>query len=283
MKSKAWVVVFQCLATRSTHLDLVNDLSTEGFLKALFRFVARRGLVSDLYSDNGTNFVGANRKLKEYHDFLREQENFDAISQWCSIRGIKWHFIPPSSPHMGGSWESFVKLVKTLLPQVYGESYLTYEEFYTVLCRIEMILNSRPITKMSDDVTDVTALTPGHFIIGRPLNDVIEPDYTEVNVNRLTKFQRLQQLKQVFWKRFFNEYLHQLQMRYKWHTKIEVRKGQVVIIKDDNVTSIHWILGKIETLHPGSDGITRVVTVKTRNGMVMRQLVKLCFSPISDN
>jgi hypothetical protein len=283
IKTKAWISVFQCLVTRSIHLELASGMSSEDFINVLYRFVSRRGFISDMYSDNGTNFVGANNDLKEYYDWFSSQENFNEISKWCDIRGIKWHFIPPSAPHMGGTWESAVKLVKTLLPEVYGDSFLTYEEFYTVLCRIEMILNSRPITKMTDDFSDITALTPGHFLIGRPINDVIEPDYTDFNPLRLSRFQRLQQLKQVFWKRFFDEYLHQLQMRFKWHSKIEVRVGQVVIIKDENVPSTHWLLGKIETLHPGSDDVTRVVTLRTKNGTIVRPLAKLCFLPISDN
>lgn len=283
IKTKGFVSVFQCATTRAIHLELAGDLSSDSFINCLYRFVGRRGAISDLYSDNGTNFKGAERKLNELYEMFQDQEESDKVRNWCERKQIQWHFIPPQCPHMGGTWEASVKLTKTLLVKYLTDAYLSYEEFNTVLCRIESVLNSRPITKLSDDETDLNALTPGHLIIGRPLNELVEPDITHLQMNRLSRFQYLTRLKQDFWKQWTHDYLHQLQMRYKWHDKIQVKVGQMVIIKDDNLPSFEWLLGRIIELHPGSDSIVRVVTVRTKNGNTKRHLAKLCYLPIEDN
>lgn len=283
IKSKGYVSVFQCLATRAIHLELAGDMTSDCFLNCLYRFVGRRGEVSDLYSDNGTNFKGAHNKLNDLHRLFEAQEFNMELGNWCEVKQVNWHFIPATCPHMGGTWESAVKLTKTLLVKFLSDAYLSYEEFSTVLCRIESILNSRPITKLTDDETDLNALTPGHLIIGRPLNELIEPDIGELNIGRLSRFQYLTKLKQDFWKRWTQDYLHQLQMRYKWHDKVKVRVGQIVIVKEDNIPSFNWILGRITELHSGSDNITRVVTLRTKKGEMRRHLAKLCYLPIKDN
>jgi hypothetical protein len=64
VRLKAYVCVFVCLF-KAVHLELVSDLSSDGFLAALRRFIARRGIPNHIFSDNGTNFVGANNQLKE--------------------------------------------------------------------------------------------------------------------------------------------------------------------------------------------------------------------------
>ncbi|XP_055588999.1 uncharacterized protein LOC129741299 [Uranotaenia lowii] len=78
---KGYVAVFICLCTKAVHLELVSDLSTERFLQAFHRFVARRGRCSDVYSDNGTNFVGARNKLKELFALLKDQKHREDIIQ----------------------------------------------------------------------------------------------------------------------------------------------------------------------------------------------------------
>jgi hypothetical protein len=89
------VALFICLATEAIHLELVTDCSTETFLGALKRFIARRGTVSSIYSDNGTNFVGANRELNNLRKlFISQEFKSDVINQLLKDK-ITWHFIPP--------------------------------------------------------------------------------------------------------------------------------------------------------------------------------------------
>ncbi|XP_055543605.1 uncharacterized protein LOC129729146 [Wyeomyia smithii] len=132
---KAYVCVFVCICTKAIHLELVTSLTTEGFLQALLRFVGRRGNVSDIYSDNGTNFIGAKRELQELFQLLKSQILQEKIAGFCQPRGINWHLVPPKAPHQGGLWEAGVKAMKTHLHRTLKEAYLTYEEMNTLLIK----------------------------------------------------------------------------------------------------------------------------------------------------
>ncbi|XP_017489493.1 PREDICTED: uncharacterized protein LOC108377740 [Rhagoletis zephyria] len=130
---KGYIAVFVCLATRAMHLEVVSDLTTDAFIAALKRFVSRRGLPSDMHSDNGTNFIGANRELMK--SFKQMSKSRD-VGSYMATSFINWHLIPPGAPHFGGIWESAVKATKFHLRRVLGETRLTYEEFATLLCEI---------------------------------------------------------------------------------------------------------------------------------------------------
>ena len=107
--SKAYIALFVCMVTKATHIELVSSLSTESFLLALKRFISRRGNPIVIHSDNGTNFKGANKRLRDLYLFLRAQENTEFIKSFLSQREIDWQFIPPNSPHWGGVWEAGIK------------------------------------------------------------------------------------------------------------------------------------------------------------------------------
>ncbi|XP_062557045.1 uncharacterized protein LOC134221894 [Armigeres subalbatus] len=158
---KAYISLFVCMSTKAIHLELVTSLTTDGFMSALHRFVGRRGNVSDLYSDNGTNFVGASKELIELRNLLKSQSLEQKVSEFCQVRRTTWHFIAPRAPHQGGLWESNVKCMKNHLYKSLSESHLTYEEINTLLIQIEAILNSRPLIPMNDDPFDYQALSPG--------------------------------------------------------------------------------------------------------------------------
>lgn len=280
--AKAYICIFVCFTTRAVHIELVVDLSTSAFIRTLQRFIARRGKCAQIYSDNATNFVGANNELKKIAELLRDPTHHAKISDFLAENSIKWTFIPPHSPHMGGLWEAAIKSAKTHLRRVVGTTPLTYEELYTLLVQIEACLNSRPLCAMSNDATDLNVLTPGHFLIGVPLTSLPETDVTDVAVNRLTRHQLLTQMRQHFWKRWSTEYLTQLQQRVKWThpSNADIRVNALVLLRDDNAPPLQWRLGRIIAVHPGRDGLIRIVDVKTMNGIVQRSLPKLCILPI---
>lgn len=147
---KGYICVFVCLVTKGIHLEAVENLSTEAFLAALVRFVSRRGLPEDMFSDNGTNFVGAKHELHELYELFKQQKTEREIFEFCYPRQINWRMIPPNAPHMGGLWEAGVKSTKTILKKVCQSAMLTMIEFSTLLCQIEALLNSRPLYAPSD-------------------------------------------------------------------------------------------------------------------------------------
>lgn len=278
---KAYLAVFVCCTTRAIHLEVVSSLSTDAFMAAFRRFTSRRGRPSDLYSDCGTNFIGADHEMKDFQRLILSQQHNTEVANQLSNQGIQWHFNPPASPHFGGLWESGVKSVKYHLRRVVGLQRLTFEEMTTVTSQVEAILNSRPLTPESSDPDDLNALTPGHFLTGGPLNAIPEPSVDHLNTNRLSRWQLLQQMTQSFWKRWSDEYLTRLQQRPKWMTgNRAIVVGDMVLIKDENLPPLRWKLGRVQTLHPGADSVVRVFTLKTSSGDLKRPVVKLCLLPI---
>ncbi|XP_063994337.1 uncharacterized protein LOC135171637 [Diachasmimorpha longicaudata] len=281
---KVYVAVFTCLAVKAVHLEVVSDLTTEAFLAALRRFIARRGCCRNIYSDNGTNFVGASNELKEIYELLKSVDLQQQAQSLLTNKRIQWHFIPPQSPHFGGLWEAAVKSFKHHLYRIVTNELLTIEEFNTLVIEIEAVLNSRPLTPMSSDPNDLLVLTPGHFLIGESLTCPREYDFTDASSNRLSSWQHIQKLKQHFWARWHREYISGLNSRSKWSQgEHHIQEGTVVLLKEDNLPALQWALGRVIKVRPGADGIIRAVTVKTAKGTFDRNVKKLAPLPITDS
>ncbi|CAH2083690.1 unnamed protein product [Euphydryas editha] len=274
---KGYVCLFICMATRAIHLEAVSDLTAVGFIAAFRRFVSRRGLCQHLYSDNGTNFVGADRELRLMFNRAKSQAP-DEIAQLLANEGTTWHFIPPQAPNFGGLWEAGIRSTKSHLKRVIGDSTLTFEELSTVLTQIEACLNSRPISCLSDHPDDPLPLTPGHFLIGESLITIPDNNYSDVSkLSGLQRWKLTQRMVHDFWKKWSDEYLVNLNQRFKWSMKrSEPEIDDVVIVRDQNIPPAKWLLGRVIEKHPGKDCITRVVTLRTKNGLCKRPCNKLC-------
>ncbi|XP_043660727.1 uncharacterized protein LOC122624982 [Drosophila teissieri] len=218
--TKGYVCVFVCFSTKAIHLEATSDLTTEKFLGAFSRFAARRGCSLHLYSDNGKTFVGAEKALTE--DFIAAVK--EKATSSFSHQSLSWHFNPPGAPHMGGLWEAGVKSFKTHFYKTTGNFKYTLEELSTLLCRIEACLNSRPISAMSEDPSDILALTPGHFLIGGPLLVPADPPTAGETSSILNRWQRLKALGQLFASRWKAEYLKEFHKRTKWQIPTYVRR-----------------------------------------------------------
>lgn len=145
-----------------------------------------------------------------------------------------------------------------------------------MLCRIESVLNSRPLTPSSNDPNDLDCLSPGHFIIGRPLCAVSEPEIPTSSVTLKNRWKLLHQVFQTFWRRWSNEYLHTLQAKARWLVGEEnIKLGELVLIKENCSSPLVWRLGRVQELLPGPDGIVRVVKLLTKQGVTTRPVVKL--------
>ena len=119
---------------------------------------------------------------------------------------------------------------------------------------------------MSSDPNDPTALTPAHFLIGRPLNMIPEPDYTSIPENRLSIWRFITRARQDFWKRWHVEYLSELQRRQKWSEgKGEITPGSVVIEIERDRPCSQWPLGVVVEVYPGNRGVIRVAKILTQS------------------
>ncbi|XP_058827759.1 uncharacterized protein LOC131687680 [Topomyia yanbarensis] len=173
--TKAYICLFVCFVTKAVHLELVHDLSAAAFLAALRRFVARRGRPTQLYSDNGKNFIGAKNELHQLYHMLNDCTEAGRIQQSCTDAHIIWHLNPPKTPHFGGLWEAAVKVAKSQLYRQLGNSRLSFEDMTTVLAEIEAAMNSRPVP-MTEDPEDYSVITPAHFLIGSSMHAVPDPN-----------------------------------------------------------------------------------------------------------
>ncbi|XP_047022485.1 uncharacterized protein LOC124631893 [Helicoverpa zea] len=280
---KGYICLFICMVTRAIHLEAVTDMTAKAFIAAFRRFTSRRGHCHDVYSDNGTNFVGADRQLRDMFNSAKSSIPGE-IAELLVLERTTWHYIPPHAPNFGGLWEAGIRSTKTHLKKVIGDATLTYEELTTVLAQVEACLNSRPITVLSDDPNDPLPLTPGHFLIGEPLLNLSDENYTNCNISSLDRWRLTQKMVNDFWNRWHKEYLVNLNQRYKWNTKqSEPDIDDIVILKEDNIPPSKWILGKIIKKHVGPDGITRVVSIKCKNGVYKRPVSKLCILPKNAN
>ena len=272
---KAYVCVFVSLSVKAVHLESVSDLTTDAFIATLRRFIARRGKPSLIWSNHGTNFVGTARELKELSVFLEHQKTQGVIFQFCS-NPRNWKFIPERAPNFGGLWESAVKSMKTHLRRVVSDVKLTFEEFTTFLTQVEAILNSRPHVPCPCDNAGIEPLTPGHFLLGKPLESLPDPPVSYRPISLLRRWHLCQSLIRHIWKRWSTEYLSTLRRYTKWHHPTRNPQiGDVVILQEDYLASSKWPMGRNVEVHPGSDGLVRVVQVKTSSGTYKRPISKI--------
>ncbi|XP_055598419.1 uncharacterized protein LOC129747991 [Uranotaenia lowii] len=191
-------------------------------------------------------------------------------------------FNPPKASHFGGLWEAAIFSAQKHFVRVIGNHTLAYDDMVTLLCQIEGCLNSRPITPLSDESSDLEPLTPGHFLIGSQLKAVPDNDLSAIQMNRLRKWQQTQKIFQDIWKRWHREYLCTLQARTKWcNTPVEIKPGQLVLLKDEGKIPMHWPTARITEIHPGDDGITRVVSVRSSSKVYTCPVTKICVLPFS--
>ena len=162
---KRWGAIFVCMNSRAVHLEVAKSLETDDFILLLMRFLNRRGHVKELRSDNGTNFVGADREIKEAIKHIDDEKVRSELLQ----RGCKWVFHPPGASHMSGVWERLVKSVKRSLKAIIGKDLINEEVLQTVFTEAERIANSRPLTRNSSSPDDDERLTTSHFLNIRPI------------------------------------------------------------------------------------------------------------------
>ncbi|XP_070067217.1 uncharacterized protein [Drosophila virilis] len=251
---KSYIAIYVCMAVKAVHIEIVSDLSTNKFLKSLKRMVACRGPVSHIYSDNATNFVGASNKLLELKKFMFNTSTQDAMLSYCSSEEITFHFIPLRALHFGGLWEAAVKSAKSLLVRTLANTRFTFEELNTTVVEIDAVLNSRPLSPLSSDPNDFSALTAGHFLNGDAPRVLPEREIIINNISNLDRYEQITAVKQQFWRRWSAEYVNGLRATTKWTSASpNLTVDSMVIIHEDNTPPLHWKLGRVESVVSGKD------------------------------
>ena len=271
---KSYAAIFICFTTKAIHLEPVENLTKEDCLDTLKRFTGRRGTPQVIYSDNSTTFIGARGDL-EFRRLIRDEEFKDLINNFARQNHNDWFTIPPRTPHFEGLWEAAVKSMKRHLYRTVGSTKLSTSDFTTLLIQIEAILNSHPLTDSSTYINDPIALTPVHFIIGRPITAIPESSSPK-NKTLSRHWRNIDKMIRQFLKKWSVEYLSSLQQRNKWRAEyVQPAVDDIVIIKEDNTPPMCWPLARIIQTFDDNDNIVRVVQVRTQTGVYIRPVSRL--------
>ena len=268
---KRWVALFTCFSIRAIHLEVVYTMSADSFIMALQRFAARRGLPISMRSDNGTNLVGAESELNAAWN----EVDTDQITAKARNRGIDWKFIAPKASEMGGVWERQIRTVRKCLSGILNpKTALDDEVLYTALCEAENLVNSRPITKVSQDPED-GVLTPNHLLL---MKANASDDHMAFNLGAIYRrnWKKVCMLRDQFWAKWSKEYLLNLQNRQKWDRKQEnFRVGEIIILVDTSIPRSQWPLGIVQKVIVGRDGLVRELDVKTKSTTLRRPISRV--------
>ncbi|KAL0164586.1 hypothetical protein M9458_040339, partial [Cirrhinus mrigala] len=195
-KVKRYGVLFTCLTVRAVHIEVAHSLDTDSCINAIRRFQARRGQVSIIRSDNGTNFVGTERELREALAKLDQSR----ISEVMMKKGVQWIFNPPAASHHGGIWERQIRTVRKVLNSVVKQQLLEDEGLHTLLCEVESIINGRPLTMNTDHPSDLEPLTPNHLLVLKTQPSFPPGVFTKDDVYARRRWRQIQYMADLFWR-----------------------------------------------------------------------------------
>ena len=274
-----FLVLFTCFSSRAIHLESITQLSADCFILALRRFLARRGPILSLRSDNGTNFVGAANEFRKLYNEMDHTKISNFLSEE-RCEWIRWERNPPEASHTGGVWERQIRSVRNTLSALLDEhsSLLTDEVFRTLLAEAELIVNSRPITTDPEN-PELVALSPIQLLTLK--SKVVLPppgEFQREDIYCRKRWRHVQHLANVFWSRYRKEYLQSLQYRNKWNKeRRNFCVNDIVLLKDANVPRQQWPMGKVIQVFPSADGLVRSVELKvpTATSTLKRPIQKL--------
>lgn len=288
-EKKTWVVLFTCLTTRAVYVDLASSMAADTFLLCLRRFMSFYK-PQRMYSDNGTNFVGAERILRGELDRLLTNPQLEAFVR---REAIHWIFQPAETPHFGGAHESLVRSVKKALYAAIEQEaskarHPTEDILRTLLFEVAGLLNARPLTYPSSDPDDYRLLTPNDFLNRSSVMDHLSyGDFSDALPRE--QFRYVQRMRRLFWDLWRSTYLQSLAARQKWRTRqrnLEI--GDLVIELDKGLAPGKWKTGRVAATYPGTDGLVRAVDVEIEGKLFRCGLPKLCllapvFSPAASS
>ncbi|XP_063967618.1 uncharacterized protein LOC129271341 [Lytechinus pictus] len=270
---KRYACLLTCLASRAVHIEIACSLDTDSFICALRRFINRRGKPDQVFSDNGTNFKGGHKELKESLAALNDSKVGNLLTQ----KGIEWRFNPPLASHMGGVWERVIRSVRKILGGLLHQQVMSDEALVTLMTEVEAILNARPLTPLSMDPKDEEPLTPNHLLLLRNNPSLPPGIFTKDESYGRRRWRHVQFIADQFWKRWVKEYLPLLQPRQKWtREKRNFEQDDLVLVADDNAPRGQWPLGKIVATYPDKQGRVRQVEVRIGSKYFRRPISKLC-------
>ena len=280
---KVYGCIFVCFNSRAVHIEDVSSLETDTFIQALVRFISVRGCPKEIWSDNGTNFTGAEKELRLLVQDLNEERIKNELHsrevEWYSCPLPEWRFQPPAASHMSGVWERLIRSVRKSMKAVIGcqSALVGLETLRTVFAEVTSILNSRPICPSSEDPNDLEPLTPNHLLLQRRNLFVPPGVFAKEDLFSRKQWRHAQFIANCFWSRWIREYVPTLQQRHKWLlNKRNLAVNDLVLVVDNTVPRCRWLLGRVTKVFPGEDLHVRTAEVRTKSSRLLRPVTKLC-------
>lgn len=268
---KRWGILFKCLTTRAVHIELLSSLDQDSFLMALRQLISRRGKPAELLSDQGTNFRGGERELRDSFKAMHP-----TLQSELAKHQVKFLFNPPSAPYFGGAWEREIRCLKAALYATIQLQTVTKEVLRTVLIEIEGILNSKPLGYVSSDIADPDLVTPNMLLMGRHDPSLPQVVYTESELLSRRRWRHTQVLADQFWRKFIRHYLPSLQPRSKWHRdNSPLQPGAVAMVVDPQLPRVSWPVGRITKVTPSADGRIRTADIQINDRIYTRPVARL--------
>jgi hypothetical protein len=278
-RTKTWIMIFACTLTRFIHLHILDSLESLKVLEAIVLFWSAHGPVRRFLSDNGTNFVGAARILKE--DFEKSQKQLrkprNALApKLAESYSVDWEFIPPGSPWFGGCYERLIKEVKRSLAEVLTRKRkaVSKVELSIAIHEAAHRINQRPLTHNSIAADDEIILTPHILAKHRPgwplLPGMHKNKYAPIDDKSV--YQKGRKLADQIMEKFMSLYLPELTRRAKWiKSPPSLAENDLVLYIAPNKTRKEWMRAKVIKVERGRDGIVRKADIIFGDGSIRQQ------------
>ena len=272
---KQFVLIACCMSTRAVCLMPLRDMTSSAVINALIKIHAQYPALKRIYSDNGSNFVGADREIRDAMSKWNKAE----INKDLEQHQLEWIFGPAYCGSAGGAWERLVGMCKKLIRAVVGQQNLDLDDFECLLCGASSIMNQRPLTAASADVNDTTALSPAHFLY----------PYLFVNANHLipplppgdegdlqSGWRSSQRLLNHFWEIYQREYITDLLRRKKDRSDEPINVGDLVIVVDDQESREYWKLARVTSILNNDLSHPRRFLLRTKNNKMIDRNISSC-------
>ena len=265
---KKWVLMITCMITRAVCLLPLKDMSTTTVINALVKMNSQFPSLKKIYSDQGTNFRGADREMREALTDWRKHVDNDKLAD----KGIEWHFGPANCGSAGGAWERLIGLTKKLLKSVIGEKTLDNDTFETLLAGAMGIMNRRPLTPATADIDEWMVLSPAHFLYPHEFTNSmpsILPLPTDETTYLRASWKLSRELIQVFWRQWSQTYLDGLRKKAKWRNSSDGPViGQIVLLTEPDIPRESWRMARVIEIINTDQLHVRRIKVRDASGTV---------------
>ena len=256
VSGKAWGVIFTDLCCRAVHIEITFGFDTQSFMLAFSRFVALRGCPSVIYSDPGSQLVGASAEITQAWRALDKE----TLQQRGAEFGMEWRFGPTDSPWYQGAVESLVKSVKKAIDHSIKGSRLSVPELLTAFTQIADLLKDGPLGVKPGLDSPLNILTPNSLLLGRSSSR--NPGGYEGTPSLRSRLTLIQRIIDQFWINWTNLYAPTLVHQSKWlNDQRDLQVGDVVIVADNGLKRGEYRLARVSKVLPSADGKIRKAKV----------------------